>query len=104
MRPPVTLQTMRTLAAVSPALVNAMASKSAVWFCSSVRELGEIAIWDAWSTLGLVGTLQERNAAMGSAPAGATNCGSRIRARRWDSLNVKGIVPPPQKKGRQFRP
>src|SRR2546425_3766055 len=92
MRPPVTLQTTTTLAAVSPALVKAMASKSAVWFCSSVRERGERAIWDAWSTLGLLGTSQATNAAMASAMAEATTCGSRMRARRCDSLNVNGIL------------
>jgi hypothetical protein len=38
-----------------------------------------------------------------AASAAVESTSNRIRARRWDNLNVKGMTPPANKKGRQLR-
>jgi hypothetical protein len=94
-----------TMTAVSPAAVKPMAVKSTLWFCCRATILGDIATRVGISpvSLDLMGISQATATAPTTrAIVGILNRIDRIRARRWDSLNVNGIVPPQKERAASF--
>src|SRR5712692_6076360 len=100
MAPAVTLQLTVIPIAVSPMAVKPTALKSFVWLGRRVTLFGESCM--RATALGLLGptTLISCPMQAASAAAEARRAWRRIRARRLESLKVKGIVPPLRLAGR----